>query len=382
MNGKGSLLIVDDSPEILRVLSAMLLKKDYAVLSASSGAKALELARALPHPDLILLDVQMPGMDGYEVLKELSTTAETSEIPVIFLTGLGGQEDEERGLALGAVDYITKPIRRQILLSRVKTQLDLKRARDWLHDQNEFLESEILYRMRENSLIQDVTLRALANIAETRDPETGNHIRRTQAYMELLARKWSEHPQGAKEVSAKDVMTFTKAAPLHDIGKVGIPDHVLLKPGRLTPEEYDVMKLHSDYGASAIEKALLGAADELSGLLPGQGDKLQKGLIVLQAAKQIARYHHERWDGKGYPDGLAGETIPIAARLMALADVFDALISRRVYKPPFPLDEVVEIIQQGSGTQFQPELVEIFMANLKSIHEIAVRFNDDDLPEG
>lgn len=373
MDSNSTILVVDDTPEILRMVCRILSAKNYTVLAANSGPRALEMMMDPPRPDLVLLDVQMPEMDGYEVRKEMSRDARLSPIPTIFVTGRTEEDDEERGLALGAVDYITKPIRPQILLARVKNHIVLKRARDWQQDQTEYLESQVLYRIRESQLIQDVTLRALANLAETRDPETGDHIRRTQSYVEVLARGWARHPRGREEITEQEVEILVKASPLHDIGKVGIPDQILLKPGRLDAAEYEIMKLHTIYGSQALERALQDAAAELS-LEPafaGQRHKLRRGLIILEKAQQIARHHHERWDGHGYPDRLAGYAIPPEARIMAVADVFDALLSRRVYKEPYPLEQAVRIITEGAGTQFQPELVELFLANLPDLRQVA-----------
>ena len=316
------ILIVDDSAENLHVLSE-LLQPQYRVLAATSGAGCLRIANSLPKPDLILLDVMMPGMDGYEVLAQLRSTSGTSDIPVVFLTALADAGDEERGLLHGAADYITKPITPTVVLARVHTQLEAKLARDWLKDQNATLEAEVAHRMSENDLTQRVSIRALAHLAETRDPETGNHILRTQGYVQLLAKKLRYHPRFVATLTERYIDLISRSAPLHDIGKVGIPDHILLKPGKLTAEEWAVMQTHAKLGSDAIERA--------------ESD-IEMPLPFLSLAKEIAHWHHEKWDGSGYPDHLAGEAIPVSARLMAVADVFDALISVRIYKPSIPYD--------------------------------------------
>jgi putative two-component system response regulator len=355
-------LIVDDNPENLTVIGE-LLQPGHGVRVANSGPRALALARAEPRPDLVLLDVMMPGMDGYEVLAQLRAHAATAQIPVIFLTALDDVADEERGLMLGAVDYITKPARPAILLARVRSQLELKHARDLLHDRNAVLEAEVARRMGENQRIQDISIHALARLAEIRDPETGHHILRTQAYVRALARRLQSHPRFASVLDDRTIAHLAKSAPLHDIGKVGIPDHILLKPGKLDAQEWELMKEHARYGAEAIEQAERDVAHPVP---------------FLEFAKQIARHHHERWDGRGYPDGLAGEEIPVAARLMAIADVFDALISRRVYKPAFPQDQAYEMIVSERGRQFDPDVVDAFIEEFPTLCGIAAHYVDSE----
>ena len=350
-----TILIVDDTPENLSVLGE-LLQPTYRVRAANSGQRALQIARSFPPPDLILLDVMMPKMDGFDVLGELLASPATRHIPVIFVTAMDGTEDEERGLQRGAVDYITKPIRPAIVLARVRTQLDLKQARDFLKDQNSFLEAEVSRRMGENQLIQQVSIHALARLAETRDPETGNHLRRTQEYVRTLANGLKTHPRFADYLDARTIDALAKSAPLHDIGKVGIPDHILLKPGKLTAEEWEIMKTHAELGSHAIEQAIKDA---------------EKPVEFLGIAMQIAHYHHEKWDGSGYPTGLAGDDIPIAARLMALADVFDALICKRVYKPAFTFEDAQKIIVEGSGQHFDPDIVDAFIREYETFKAIA-----------
>lgn len=358
-----TILIVDDAPENLLLLSE-LLQPHYRVRAANSGRRALQIAASVPRPDLVLLDVMMPEMDGYTVLARLRTDPGTAGIPVIFITALDDSADEEHGLALGAVDYISKPIRPAIVLARVKTHLDLKIARDWLQDRNAVLEAEVARRLKENLLIQDISIRALAHLAEIRDPETGNHLRRTQGYMLALATQLREHPRFADFLTEPNILTLVKSAPLHDIGKVGIPDHILLKPGKLTPEEWQIMKTHSRLGRDAIEQAERDADQPVE---------------FLRVAKDIAHYHHEKWDGSGYPEGLAGDAIPISARLMALADVFDALIARRAYKAPMPFERAVAIIREGRDTHFDPAIVDAFLARLDEFASIAESHADSDV---
>ncbi len=356
-----TILIVDDNPENLMVLGE-LLQGQYRVRAANSGARALQLVTQPPLPNLILLDVMMPSMTGFEVLERLQASAATRDIPVIFTTAMNAMEDEEHGLALGAVDYITKPLRPAIVLARVHTHLELKEARDRLQRNNASLEAEVALRVHENQIIQDVSMRALARLAETRDNETGNHILRTQACVQALARLVCRHPRFAGELTEQNIALIAKSAPLHDIGKVGIPDEVLLKPGKLTADEWAVMRTHAQLGADAIERAVADTHHPVA---------------FLTYAKDIARYHHERWDGSGYPDGLAGDAIPLAARLMALADVFDALISRRVYKEPIPLPEVREMLIAQRGKHFDPDLLDAFIEHFDAFAEIPRRYPDE-----
>lgn len=359
---KATLLIVDDTPENLTILGE-LLQSTYRVRAANSGQSALRIAASDPKPDLILLDVMMPDMDGYVVFAHLREDPRTRDIPVIFVTALDTAINEQYGLELGALDYITKPLRPAIVLARVHTQLELKRARDWLRDQNTFLETEIARRMAENQLIQDISIHALARLAETRDPETGNHLRRTQEYVRILAMGLRGHPRFAAFLTDHNIQLLAKSAPLHDIGKVGIPDHILLKPGKLSPEEWVIMKTHTKLGSEAIEQAERDAEHPVE-------------FLVL--AKEIAHYHHERWGGGGYPEGLAGDAIPFSARLMALADVLDALITRRVYKPPMPHAQARAIILAERGRRFDPDVVDSFLACGDEFRAIADRYRDSD----
>ncbi|MBM3391934.1 MAG: response regulator [Betaproteobacteria bacterium] len=350
-----TLLIVDDESANLAVLSNVL-QPHYRVLAANSGARALEVAAGDPRPDLILLDVMMPDMDGFGVLARLRAEAATRDIPVIFVTALTDEINEEHGLQLGAVDYIAKPIKPAIVLVRVAAQLELKQARDRLADENAWLEAEVARRLDEISAIQEVGIHALAELAETRDPETGNHIRRTQEYVAALALQLRDHPRFQASLAGNAIPLLSASAPLHDIGKVGIPDHILLKPGKLDEGEFAIMKTHAKLGADAIERAL-----RLS----------RRPVDFLDTAREIAHWHHEKWDGSGYPDGLAGEAIPVSARLMALADVFDALITPRVYKPAFSFDEARRIVAEGRGRHFDPDMVDAFLAGFETYARIA-----------
>jgi putative two-component system response regulator len=359
---KPTVLIVDDTPENLTVMNG-LLREHYRTKIANNGERALQIAADNPHPDLILLDIMMPGMDGYEVCRRLKRDPRLAAVPVIFLTAKAEIKDEQAGFDVGGVDYITKPISPSIVLARVSTHLKLKAASDFLKDKNAFLETEVQRRTREVQLIQDVTIMAMASLAETRDNETGNHIRRTQNYVLALAKELKSHRRFSAALDDQTIEMLYKSAPLHDIGKVGIPDAILLKPGKLTAEEFEIIKTHTTIGRDTIAAA----------------EKLIDGpSTFLRLAREIAHYHQEKWDGSGYPEGLRGDAIPVSARLMALADVYDALISKRVYKPPFPHEKAVAIITEGSGRHFDPDVVEAFLMIEGQFRSIAERFADTD----
>ena len=322
------LLVVDDEPANLQVLRHIL-QEDYRLLFAKDGTKALELA-AREKPELILLDVMMPGMTGYEVCAQLKATPATSAIPVIFVTALADVEDEAQGFAVGAVDYITKPVSPAIVKARVRTHLSLVRVEE----------------LRETRL-QIVQRLGLA--AEYKDNETGLHVIRMSHYSRVLALA-----AGFSEAQAEELLN---AAPMHDVGKIGIPDAVLRKPGKLDGEEWEVMKQHAQIGADII-------GEHPSGLL--------------RMAREIALNHHEKWDGSGYPRGIGGAEIPVEARIIAIADVFDALTSERPYKKAWPVEEAVQLLREQSGRHFDPELVELFLGQLPAILEIKERWAERD----
>ncbi len=363
MHDAATILIVDDTPENL-VLMSNLLRDTYHLKVANSGAKALALVRSSNAlPDLILLDIMMPGLSGYDVARDLKADARTAAIPIIFLTAMSSSEDETHGFALGAVDYITKPISPPVVLARIDTHLKLKAAADFLRDKNDYLEQEVARRTQEVAAIQDVTILAMASLAETRDNETGNHIRRTQNYVKVLAEHLKTHPRFAYFLTDHTIGLLFKSAPLHDIGKIGIPDRILLKPGRFTPEEFEIMKAHTTLGRDAIQHA---------------EDQLGMDVDFLHFAKEIAYGHQEKWDGSGYPEGLAGDAIPISARLMAVADVYDALVSRRVYKAPMSHEDAVAFIKNGRGSHFDPDICDAFLACQARFQTIAAQYVDTD----
>ncbi|MBK1873235.1 two-component system response regulator [Marinobacter sp. 1-3A] len=321
-----TLLLVDDEPANLQVLRNIL-SDQYRLLFAKDGERALELARS-EQPDLILLDVMMPGMTGYSVCETLKTESRTRNIPVIFVTALSGSEDETRGFALGAVDYIAKPVNAAIVRARVKTHLSLVRI-------DELVKTRL-------SVVQ-----RLGRAAEYKDNETGLHVIRMSHFSRLIAlaagfgESWAD--------------TLLNAAPMHDVGKIGIPDAILQKPGKLDPDEWAVMQTHPEIGAEII------------------GDD---GSNLLDMAREVALNHHEKWDGSGYPNGLKGTDIPVSARIVALADVFDALTSERPYKSAWPIDKATGLIREQTGKHFDPDLVEAFFQCLPAILEVRERWQD------
>ncbi|MGR9107116.1 MAG: HD-GYP domain-containing protein [Gammaproteobacteria bacterium] len=329
-----TLLIVDDIPENIDVLNGIL-RERYKIRVALNGPKALEIVQSDNPPDLILLDIMMPEMDGYEVCRRLKRNFATSRIPVIFVTAKGEIEDESRGFEVGAADYITKPVSPPIVKARVETQLAL-------YDQNRALEKQVRERTAELQESRLQIIQRLGRAAEYKDNETGLHVLRMSHYSRLIGL--------AAGMSKDEAELLLNAAPMHDVGKIGIPDRILQKPGRLDSNDWDIMCRHPRIGAE-----ILG----------------EHRSHLLNMARVVALYHHEMWNGRGYPEGLKGEEIPLVARIVTLADVFDALTTERPYKKAWPVDETLAYIQQKSGEIFDPRLVELFMGILPQI--LAVR---------
>lgn len=358
-NPKPSILVVDDTPANLSLL-ANLLRDRYQVRIANHGRKALELVQAAA-PDLILLDVMMPEMDGYEVIRQLKAEPRSAQIPVIFLTARTSVEDEELGLSLGAVDFIHKPISPPIVLARIQAQLQLKSWQDFLQSQNEWLQRQVEERLQEITKLQEASIWVMVSLAEFRDECTGNHIRRTQEYVRALAEELAHQARYAAGLTREYIDLIVKTAPLHDIGKIAIPDQILLKPGKLTADEFEIMKTHARRGDEMLARA--------ARLMGEEG-------AYFEVARQIARCHHEKWEGSGYPDQLAGEAIPLPARLMAVADVYDALTTQRPYKEAMPHAQAVAIIEQGSGSHFDPDIIAAFLRIQDRFLGIAATWQD------
>ncbi len=355
-----SILAVDDTKLNLNVL-VNVLGESYALSVALDGAGALDYIKE-NIPDLILLDIMMPGIDGIEVLRRLKDDARCKDIPVLMLTALSETKQKAQCFELGAVDYIQKPFDVHELQARVKTHLSLAQARKNLKEQNHNLEVLIQQRTQELLSTQQATMESMAALAEYRDPETGQHINRVKGYVELIAKELSKQPAFAEQLPLTTINILVRSAPLHDIGKVGVRDEILLKTGPLNDEEFIEMKRHTEYGAQVI-----CSVEQKVGPMP-----------FLDAAREMAHFHHEKWDGSGYPEGLSGTDIPLSARIMALADVYDALISRRVYKPPFPHSKAVEIILEESGKSFDPDIVDVFSRCTENFREVALEFAESE----
>ncbi len=376
MEPSAHILVVDDQADN-RLILEDLLGDHYAVHTVVSGEEAIDHL-TLGHPaDLILLDVMMPGIDGFEVCRRLKAEHRTREIPVLFLTSLDRAADEAHGLSLGAEDFIHKPFSPPVVLARVRNHLQLASTRRALERRNEDLATlvaertqevvqkseELLRRSQEVLAAQGATITAFCSLAEARDNETGNHIRRTQNYVQALAKRLRNHPRFRAELDEESIRLLYRSAPLHDIGKVAIPDAILNKPAKLTADEWTIMKKHTEYGRDAIVQA--------------ESEFTQAHSSFLRLAREIAYGHHERWDGTGYPRGLAGEDIPTSARLMAVADVYDALISKRVYKPAFPHEQAIAMILEERGRHFDPDVVDALSDAAEEFAAIARHFSDD-----
>ncbi|MDR3368803.1 HD domain-containing phosphohydrolase [Rhodoferax sp.] len=368
MNSRSRILIVDDDLGNIELIG-QILGAEYDISFASSGKEGLELAMG-QSSDLILLDVVMPGIDGFTVCRQLKANAATRDIPVIFLTSLESAVDEEFGLSLGAEDFIHKPVSPPVMLARVRNHLLLANTKRELKrhiDELELLVAErtreIVFRDRQLIATQSATITAFCALAEARDNETGNHIKRTQNYVRLLAEELSDHPRFRQVLDKETIQLLYKSAPLHDVGKVAIPDAILLKPGKLTPQEWVIMKRHCVAGRDAI----VAAANEL----------VDCSGSYLSYAAEIAYCHHERWDGSGYPRGIHGDDIPFSARLMAVADVYDALISKRVYKGAYSHEESVHIMARERGSHFDPDVFDAMLSIADSFDAIANRYRDD-----
>ena len=359
MDEKKLILLVDDTESNTDVL-VEILGDDYDIAVATDGPTAIETALQ-EHPDLVILDVMMPGMNGYEVCRRLKSNEWTAETPVIFATTLGETEAEEKGLSLGAVDYLVKPVNPAITRARVSTHLSLKSAKDELARQNSILEFRVIERTKELQLTQDVTIEALGGLAETRDNETGYHIRRTQHYVRRLAVELRRQGLYTDLLTEAYIKLLFKSAPLHDIGKVGVPDAILLKPGKLTDKEWIEMRKHTTYGYEALARA----------------EKTLGTSSFLSLAKEVTISHHERWDGGGYPHALRGEGVPLSGRIMAVADVYDAVTTKRVYKSASSHEKAVDIISGDAGSAFDPDVAGAFEAVSDAFQTTARELSDN-----
>jgi len=343
MDIKPKILVIDDERFYINVL-VELLKNDYQLYIAKSGDQALKRIADNP-PDLILLDIMMPEMDGYQTCQKIKQQPLWADIPIIFLTGKTDPDSEAQAFDYGAVDFISKPIAASTVKARIKTHLSLLLARQTLEMQNLLLEQKVHERTHEIELTQDAAIYSLSMLAEARDEETGEHIQRTQLFVQSLAQKLQSQPKFSDILDDKTIELLYKSAPLHDIGKIAVPDYILKKPGKLTAKEQLEMQKHTIYGGDALKIA----------------EKRSGSSSFLKFAREIAYSHQEKWDGSGYPEGLKGEQIPMSARLMAVADVYDALVNKRIYKPAYSHQEAVDYITQEKGKHFDPDIVDAFI---------------------
>lgn len=357
---KETILIVDDTPANLKLL-ANLLKDIYDIKIANNGLKCLEVVSQMP-PDIILLDVMMPELDGWETCKVLKKESKTKDIPIIFLTAKNSVEDEEYGLGLGAVDFISKPFSPSVVQARVKTHLQNKKYQDLLCNRAESLEIEVEKKLQKIAQLQHATVTVMVSLAEFRDECTGLHIKRTQSYIEVLAKRMATLEKYQNILTHEFIHKLVTSAPLHDIGKISIPDDILLKPAKLSDEEMSIMKTHAQKGAEILTQAQM---------------YLEEDSDFLVTAIEIAQNHHEKYDGNGYPKGLKGEYIPISARFMAVADVYDALTTQRPYKKAFTHEESLTIIFSGRGTHFDPDIVDALFEVQDEFQHIAEKFSDN-----
>lgn len=349
---ENKILIVEDSIVDSALIKAIL--SDQQLYFANDGIEAFEVIDRVPDIDLMILDINMPRMNGFEVLEKLKSDDKYSKIVSLILTNHDELEKEIKGLSLGAVDYIRKPLNLESLRKRIDIHSELKMARKILERDNRILEETVNERTKEVLLTRSITIHALITLLEIRDLESGNHTLRTQYYIKAICEELAKKDKYKDILTEEYIKEIFDTAPLHDIGKVGVPDRILLKPGKLTQEEFEIMKLHVDHGLNAI--------------------KVNSDVMIpsfIKTATEIISSHHEYYNGLGYPKGLKGEEIPIAARLMAFADVYDALINKRVYKEAFLHEDAMKIIKDKSGIQFDPEIVEAFVAIEDKIIEIS-----------
>lgn len=338
---KRTIFLVDDDKTNLNV-GRNVLAETYNVFTLNSGSRLLKMLEKLI-PDLILLDVNMPEMDGYETIQHLKANAATANIPVIFLTSLSEEALELKGLTLGAIDYITKPFSPLLLLKRIEVHLLVESQKRELINYTNNLEQMVTEKTKAVVELKNAVLEILAELLEDRDEITGGHIDRTTQYIKELLRAMKKSDIYTKELSNYDEALIVQSSQLHDVGKISIKDSILFKPEKLTNEEFEVIKAHTVFGEKIINRIKAKTSDS----------------EFLEYARIFTVTHHEKWDGSGYPHGLEGEDIPLLGRLMAIADVYDALVSERPYKSAFPHSKAVDIIQEGKGTHFDPVLVDL-----------------------
>ena len=358
-NTRRKIVAVDDNLTNLAALKNIL-KPLYEVYTVSSAAKMFELLTKI-EPDLILLDVEMPDLNGYEAAKFLKNNWDHRNIPIIFVTALDDTESEMEGLRLGAVDYIYKPYAAPLLLKRIETHLSLEEHKKELQALNDSMQKKLVAKISQVLELQNAVIRIVADLVEFRDGDTGGHTSRTERYLQNLVNKLMELDIYSADTSSWDMDSLLTSSQLHDVGKIAIPDAILKKPAKLTEEEFAIMKTHTQIGVNAISRMETQTSDR----------------SFFEYAKIFAGAHHEKWDGSGYPKGLKGTDIPLEGRIMAIADVYDALVSERHYKAAMPPEKAVEIIENGRGTHFDPQLIDIFRIIADKFAEISKITTDE-----
>ena len=366
--GPATVLIAEDNENNRDILRRRLEKDGFKTIEAVNGVETLARMKQF-HVDLVLLDIMMPEMNGYQVLERMRVDSSLETIPVIVITAVNDIESAVKCIELGAEDYLPKPFNATLLKARISASLEKKRLRDqeqeyrvYIERYNRNLEERVMRQVRQITSAQIATIFAMSKLAESRDPETGAHLERMREYCRLLSETLSHKKKYELIVDRQFIDNIYAASPLHDIGKVGVPDNVLLKPGKLDVPEWVVMKTHPIIGAETLRAV----------------DRQHPGNNFIKTGIAIAEFHHERWDGSGYPYGLKGERIPLEARILALGDVYDALTSRRCYKEPFTHERTREIILEGAGQHFDPEIVEAFLEMESEFIRIRTFYRDDE----
>lgn len=365
MLNKTKIIIVDNDSTNLTILE-QILNPFGQIISFKNGLEMLNYLKVQQAPDIILLDMNLTGLNGYDVLEKLRSNQNLSELPVIFMLKSENIKHDGSIELASAQDYLIKPLKANVVLARVRSYLELKYAKDQLRNQTQWIENEVTKRMYDLQLTFDLSLDIVTQLVETRDPDNAQHISRTRSYYEIIMRRLQRNEKYSSIIDEKYIIRTVKASPLHDIGKMGIPENILMKSGKLSNDEFDVIKSHTTIGYNTIKNAV--DTSFITDLLKINGSS--DSADFFKEALNIAKYHHEHWDGTGYPDGLKGDEIPLSARVMAIVDVFDALSNKRVYKEAWSIEKTTQYIKTKSLSQFDPDVVKAFLFEIEAIRKI------------
>lgn len=365
MLNKTKIIIVDNDSTNLTILE-QILNPFGQIISFKNGLEMLNYLKVQQAPDIILLDMNLTGLNGYDVLEKLRSNQILSELPVIFMLKSENIKHDGSIELASAQDYLIKPLKANVVLARVRSYLELKYAKDQLRNQTQWIENEVTKRMYDLQLTFDLSLDIVTQLVETRDPDNAQHISRTRSYYEIIMRRLQRNEKYSSIIDEKYIIRTVKASPLHDIGKMGIPENILMKSGKLSNDEFDVIKSHTTIGYNTIKNAV--DTSFITDLLKINGSS--DSADFFKEALNIAKYHHEHWDGTGYPDGLKGDEIPLSARVMAIVDVFDALSNKRVYKEAWSIEKTTQYIKTKSLSQFDPDVVKAFLFEIEAIRKI------------